>query len=575
MSAASAAALGIFAACGGGAAKKEGAAPGRPVKPQDTTKQARPGGTFRSVTTADATDFSPAINALASRVVTWRAYSRLTSYSTGYLDKPAAVGEALPDLAESWEVSADKLQITFKIRPDARWDARAPTNGRAVDAEDIEFSWKQFLALNGVRANLAHSLSPAAPVDEVRAIDSRTAVMKLAFPMSDIFDAMGLRFWILPREADGGFDPRKEVRGSSPWILSDYQASSSLTFTKNPNWYGKGMSFVEKVEVPVVPEYATRLAQFRAGNIFVTDVRLQDVLPAKREIPSLNMYEGDLPVDVLELRFGLADPDSPFWDVRVRRAISMMIDRDLYASTFASLDAFRAEGFDREVRWNTQGGYNLGFDPRQKEFGPAGKYFSLDVAEAKKLLTAAGYPNGLTTNAYFRTQASADFPQYEAVLGMLADAGVKSSVTNWDTTTDFFPRVVDGHGNFDGIAFNGGAAWPLIDSMVRRYHSNGASFPGFDPAGQDRLKGDPKVDDLALKIRQEFDANKRTELVREEVRYLSDQMYTITPEAGAAPFTLVWPALRNWNTYRAQFWQLAPVETDVYLWIDPTLAPLA
>jgi ABC-type transport system substrate-binding protein len=251
----------------------------------------------------------------------------------------------------------------------------------------------------------------------------------------------------------------------------------------------------------------------------------------------LDMYEGDFPINVLELRFGLAQASSPFWDVRVRRAISMMIDRDLYAETFSSLDVFRSEGFDPEVRWNSHGGYNLDFDPRGKKFGPPGKYYSLDIAEAKKLLSAAGFPSGLTVNAYFRTQASAEFRTYEAILGMLAEGGVRSNVTTWDSNTEFFPRVIDGHGDFDGIAFHGGGVWPLIDSMVRKYHSKGAQFPGFDPSGKDRLRGDPKVDDLALKIRQEFDGEKRTELIYDEVRYLSDQMYTVTPEAGSAPFS--------------------------------------
>src|SRR3546814_17899402 len=64
------------------------------------------------------------------------------------------------DLAESWEISPDKLQITFKLRPGPKWDARPPTNGRAVDASDVAYSWQEWSARSrdrkSTRLNSSH-----------------------------------------------------------------------------------------------------------------------------------------------------------------------------------------------------------------------------------------------------------------------------------------------------------------------------------------------------------------------------------------------------------------------------------
>ena len=475
-SAASAAGLSLLAACGGGDGEGGGGtSTGLLTAPQDTSKSAKPGGTFRSFITADAPTLSPETGAASSRVVVWRCYSRLTAYPTSYLDKSYIPGEPAADLAESWEISGDKLQITFKINPQAKWDSRAPTNSRAVDAQDVAFSWEKFLALNSNRNNLANSLNAAAPVSSVQAIDQRTVVVKTAFPSVDVFDAMAVRFFIMPRELDGGFDARTVVRGSSPWILSEYQPSVGFTFQKNPNWYRKDRPFMEKVEVPIIPEYAQRLAQFRAGSIFWTDIRDEDILPTKRDLPALALHQEDFTDSALEVRFGLASADSPFWDARVRRAVSMLIDRELYARTFSAIDAYKKEGISVETRWANIAGFKQAIEPRDKDFGPSAVNYKYDVAEAKKLLTAAGFANGMSIDAP-RTQTDS-VPRYDAILGMLKDGGINTNVKIWNATTEFTPRVFDRHGDFDGIAFHPAAGWPLIDSLVRRYASAGAQFP--------------------------------------------------------------------------------------------------
>jgi hypothetical protein len=63
-------------------------------------------------------------------------YSDLIQGKPGHL-APQQFSEYLPDLAESWEVSPDKLQITFKLRDGVKWHNKPPVNGRAMDMEDV------------------------------------------------------------------------------------------------------------------------------------------------------------------------------------------------------------------------------------------------------------------------------------------------------------------------------------------------------------------------------------------------------------------------------------------------------
>src|SRR5262249_52300433 len=190
----------------------------------DTTAQAVPGGVFQGYTTADVTNLDPLTSPsfTANALGAWY-YSRLMRFKTGYLDKPAT-GEVEGDLAETLE-QPDPTRVILKLRQNAAWDERAPTNKRSVDAEDVAFSWKRFEGGSIARQNVANSQNPSAPIESVEALDKQTVSIKLAFPFAPIGSILAFtrNFEVLPREADGGFDARTEARGSGAWILTDYQ----------------------------------------------------------------------------------------------------------------------------------------------------------------------------------------------------------------------------------------------------------------------------------------------------------------------------------------------------------------
>src|SRR4029077_17014175 len=97
-----------------------------------------------------------------------------------------ATGEIGGDLAESWEFSPDRLQVTFKLRPNPAFAPTAPVNSRLADAQDILYSWDRFSKVGAARSDYANAVNQNAPILSLTAPDSRTIVMKLAFPDATI-----------------------------------------------------------------------------------------------------------------------------------------------------------------------------------------------------------------------------------------------------------------------------------------------------------------------------------------------------------------------------------------------------
>src|SRR5689334_842334 len=170
----------FLAACGGGGDSSGGGDKGGTgdksgmVSPkEDIVSQAKAGGTLKIPAASDVRTYLPYQRDAAVNFHTWVAYSFMVRSKATASSYPAP-DEVTPDAAQSWEYSPDKMTLTFKLQPDNKWDQRAPTNGRAVDAEDVAYSWKQLEATSTIRNELAKSVSPQAPIISVTAADPKT-----------------------------------------------------------------------------------------------------------------------------------------------------------------------------------------------------------------------------------------------------------------------------------------------------------------------------------------------------------------------------------------------------------------
>ena len=591
----SAVAAALLAACGSGSKSTGNSSGGNKsdliVKPVDTSKQAKRDGIIKDRMPSDPSTLDIFARNQPLNPANIHAYSTLVQFKPGYL-KPAE-NEPTPDIAESWEIAPDGLTVTLKLRQGIKFHNKAPVNGRAMDMDDILFSWDRFARKSSTRAGIANVADPGAPVLSLTAADARTVVMKLKEPLVYVLSLFCSNssggVIVLPKETDGAFDIRSDMIGTGPFFMANYTPSVGFTYKRFAEHWDKDYALAEQVELPIISEYASALAQLKAGNIHsmgshssTMGVAQEDILAVKKEEPRLNVYQGDLRGSGAVgsvLSFGwLPAGKSPFLDERVRQAVSMAIDRDLYLETFFNLSSFASQGLPLETRWNTalaasQEGWWL--DPKGKDFGPNGKFFRFDVAEAKKLLAAAGYPNGIqdVVSSYGNDPALGPTPKHATILdGMIREAGIVSKAHLVDYVKEYMPIYRDGQGQFEGwtyISTAGGiATGESVGPIANEYWSKGgaASFHGFSSNGKGDKSGDPQVDSLIEKARVEQDVEKRKSLIFEVQRYLAKAIYAVNSPGVAAGFTMAWPALANFRVFQGS-------RLNYGLWVDQTKAP--
>jgi len=603
-----AAAAAFLAACGGGdddgdggSGSTGGNSSGLEYTPVDSTSQAKAGGTLKHYAAADIAHFDALASNSASTVNFGSvfAYNRLLKFKSGKYPG-VADGTSEGEMAESWEVSPDKLTLTMKLRQGngTKWDDRAPTNGRAMDMDDVLYSYKKFAEVNPSGANVANSRNPLAPVVSVTASDPRTLVIKLNKPDATVIGLFSAtdHLYIMPREAEGGFDPKTEVRGNGPWLLQEYTPSTRFAWKKNPNYYVTGRPFPDLLERPIITELAQQLAQFRAGNIYTDIVQnaQQEVIQLKKDLPkTLLQLPQSYPTNLTPSMWFGYEGNSPFKDARVRQAFSMLIDREAFHGAINNADAFAAAGLDSEVKLNSPivagwGPYWL--DPESKDFGDNAKNLKFNPEEAKKLLSAAGFANGITTES-FSNQELTYGPTYnqavEVYAGFFTGAGQKVTQTTMPYT-QFLNSYYFGYrsgasaqgGAGDKVGYNGysiQAERPYasaVNLMLGSWHSSGGAFHGLTPDGMNAFKGDPKLDDLIQKTQAEFDTGKQVSLTHDVIRYMTGQMYMVPRPVANRGYQIFWPAIGNVGLNERWAGNNA-VWSEEYQnwWIDTTKAP--
>jgi peptide/nickel transport system substrate-binding protein len=589
----SAAAALLLAACGGGDGAG-GDSEGVVTETEDTSKEAKRGGTLKDRTNSDISTMDVQQPIAPLNYPAKHVYSTLVRLKTPYL-KAEPTLEMSPDFAESWETSPDGLTITMKLRQNAKWHNKPPVNGRVADASDVVASWNKYAASAPLRGLAANSANPQAPVLSLEATDARTVSIKLKEPLVyalELFASFGSftgNVIVIPKETDAGFDIRRDMIGTGPYMLSEYQPSIRFVLKRNPDYWDQNANFIEQIEYPIIIEYAQFLSQLKAGNIHHTSDQLrgEDLLVLKRDDPRLLIYALDLQTASSVMTFGWLPAGnaekSPFADERVRQAWSMSLDRAAWVDAMFNVPELETGGIPVQSRWNSALPADFGedagwLDPEGKDFGVNAKYYARNIEEAKKLLAAAGFANGLDVKSNrITTGIIADLARHsEAVEGMAGDAGFRVRVNDIDYATQYIPQVRDAQGQYEGVGFHtvtGTTPWRMspVSALAAEYWSKaGATFKGFSTSGRNDLSGDPAVDSLVEKARLEKDAKTRKTLVEDIQRHLAKSVYGLINPGTANKFSVAWPALRNFQVYRhigQSAWK------DYSVWIDETKPP--
>jgi ABC-type transport system substrate-binding protein len=432
-------------------------------------------------------------------------YSRLLMQKKG----PGVPGQAYimeGDLAESWKPSDDGKTWTFTLRPDAKWQNLEPMNGRPVTAQDVAWSFELFMKISPQKSTFNQ-------VDTVAAVDART----VQFTLKDVYAPFEAQigaplFWVLPKEVvDQDGDVSRRVVGSGPFILDKFDAGSSITGKKNPNYYRKGEPHIDNYVNLIIPDTATQMAGLRAHELDFVQVPAQELPGIKQSNPEILFY--DLPFNLLPYVYWKLDKP-PFNDPRVRQAVSMSINRDNIINILFN----GSGGYDNFIPWALSDWW---LDPQGPDQGPGAKYFKYDPAGARQLLAAAGHPDGLKVTMLSTPGYGDEFVQaVELVQQDLKSGGIDATIQMQEyaqyIATTFGGKFEGG----DTLVY--GLMTPFTephDYLFNMYHPSGTR----NQAGVN----DAKLTAMIEQQMRTLDRPQRKQQIYDIQRYLVDQMYYV------------------------------------------------
>jgi ABC-type transport system substrate-binding protein len=426
-------------------------------------------------------------------------YNRLARY--GFNEEVTGPGDMTMrgDLAESWQSSPDHRVWTFKLRKGVKWQNVPPLNGRELTAADVKYCYEAY-AKEGVQSFTFQEIEGMeTPDKQTLRIHLKTPnalfPQNLAEPVAVIFSKEVL-------EEDG--DLKKRMIGTGPFIMKEHTRKVRVVLQRNPDYWDTGRPYVDQYTILSTPDAATRLAAFRTGQSDILWVASPSEVETVRKTNAaavVQSYHNTLaPFGV-----ALAQDRPPFNDVRVRRAISMAIDRQKQVDT-----VFEGHGI---IGWGVPWIYVQDKMPTAKDLGP---YWQYKPAEAKKLLAEAGFAKGFETTLFYYEY----FPQMTSQVQLVQqdlkkNLNIDVKITKMDYTT-YYGRYVEN--KWDGMSwgFQSGHAIGLDERTYHYMHSK--STKNFFRVN------DPVVDELTTKLRQTADRAEQRLLTKKLVDREYDQV---------------------------------------------------
>lgn len=322
-----------------------------------------------------------------------------------------------PLMAKSWDISPDGLTYTFYTQQGVKFQNIPPVNGREITADDWVYHFKRIQDPANKHPN--RTLLDMKTIEKVDKY-TFTITTNRASPGFLAFLAHGLAVPIAKEvvEAPGGCD--KNWAGTGPFILTEYVKDTKLVFKKNPDYWQKGVPYLDGAEFYVMTDPAAQLAAFRAGQLDVLPITSKTNMEAiKSTVPGAKIQDG---IAMMEGGLVLNNARKPFDNKLVRQAIQYAIDYDGLIK--AALDG---------------AGMRTGYlAPWFKDWGgkAATDLPKRDIAKAKALLAQAGYPDGFKTTLMQNTGAMGWFGgTVEPLAAMLKEVGIKCDIIPQDNAS--------------------------------------------------------------------------------------------------------------------------------------------
>jgi peptide/nickel transport system substrate-binding protein len=322
------------------------------------------GGTFVSAQTTEATGLDPQLVPALSR-------SRRSPLFYNQLVRFDADLNPQPELAETWDVSKDGLTWTFKLRQGVKFH-----DGQELTAADVKFTFDRLFDKSPGKSDFV-------AVDHVEPTGKYQVKFVTKEPFAGLLAALG-GFWgfIISEAGIKKYgDLNKAALGTGPFILEDWKVEQQLTLKKHPDYFKKGLPYVDQAILRTIPDEANIVAALRTGQIqhaFIEDNKNWNLM---KDDKNLTGYRSSrLGYDYLNINA----TRGPLKDVRVRQAISWTVDRSAVLRVAAAgFGKLTAPATPPMKAWQI---------PEEQWM----RFYKPDVDKAKKLMADAGVGGGFT-----------------------------------------------------------------------------------------------------------------------------------------------------------------------------------
>lgn len=409
----------------------------------------------------------------------------------------------IPGLAVSWEAE-DELTWLIRLREGVKFH-----DGTPFTADDVVYSFERVPNVPRSPASFAQSLST---LESIEVIDDLTLRMRTFEPSPQFIENIGT-IYILSRAASEGaqsieFNNPAVAVGTGPFRFVSWQPGDRLTLTRNDDYWG-GASDFQTVVMRFITTDAARVAALRSGSVDIIDLVGPADLPSLRGMRNINVFQvGSLRMVYLALNqreemttfttpAGRPLAENPLRDARVRRALSLLIDR-------RGLTDYILQGAGEPATQIVPAGV-FGFAPSIPE--P-----SVDRAQAHALLAEAGYPDGFGVTVHGSgNRFVMDSEITQAIAQMLARGGIRVNRVEVRPYAAYTPKAAAGeyplflfsYGNTSGESSRG---------LSNLFHSYDAPR---DLGTLNRTRySNPEFDAVITAALQEFDDDTRERLLQ-------------------------------------------------------------
>jgi peptide/nickel transport system substrate-binding protein len=437
-------------------------------------------------------------------------YSQLVRFAYGPEQKHPADFSIVGDLAEKWEYK-NPTTIVFTLRKGVKFHNKPPVNGREVTAEDVKYSIERFMAKSGFRSRLE-------PVQAVDVLDRYTLRLTTKEPYAPLLNHLANANFvaILPREVEEklkDFNRPEAMICSGPFVVKSYQKGVKIEFERNPDFYMKGLPYLDGVVIEITPDSTARLALLRAGKVDLGHMWGYLVPEEAKSLKETNPEMVMTPTLVIGMGIIYMRTDQPpFNDVRVRRAISLAIDRKAWNDSLlygeGCIDAGPVPCAMKD--WK--------LDASKIDAGRARYLVGYDAAEARRLLAAAGHASGFTTPMFH-------WPGYAPPWRTYFDLGA-DNLSKIGITVEFKPEEYGKYisttylGKYEKMAMGPVTPFTEVDDWLF-----GAFYP--EQSNNRSHVADAELNKLLLAQRREMDHARRVAIVHDIQRDLADKAYYV------------------------------------------------